>query len=470
MKKTVFFLISTLFILNVIGQQRKYATGLILDEKSYDAMPRKARLTDKAYFGAPTSSSLKTYCPEIGDQGGDGTCVGWSTAWAMRTIIDAKQKNMTNTAQITKMAYSPAFNYYFSTDRENFSCTRGAFISDAISSMINRGVPRYIDFPGSCSASVPSNLLEKAKAGKLKDGNRLYDSDASNEIKISSMKTALGNGNPVAFGMLLPSSFFSAKGCWMPGASEEAVGAHAMCAIGYDNSKYGGAIEIMNSWGSAWGNDGFMWIKYEDFAKYVRYAFEAYPEKGTPQGTTIAGTVKLLSYSGSEMQVGKNNDPKLKATTVDEVGIGDYVANQPLTSGSRYRLLVTANQEIYVYVVSSDLNNTVNQLFPATSESALLSYTNNEIALPGERKWILLDNTKGKEFTCVIYSTKELNVNSIVSKIRSASGSFVEKVNYALGSDLIPKSSMTLATDRIKFEAKANDKKVSAIIIEINHI
>ena len=51
--------------------------------------------------------------------------------------------------------------------------------------------------------------------------------------------------------------------------------AHAVLAIGYDDTKYGGCIEIMNSWGDTWGNKGFISVKYKDFTKFFigGYAF-----------------------------------------------------------------------------------------------------------------------------------------------------------------------------------------------------
>ena len=51
--------------------------------------------------------------------------------------------------------------------------------------------------------------------------------------------------------------------------------AHAVLAIGYDDTKYGGCIEIMNSWGDTWGNKGFLSVKYKDFTKFFvgGYAF-----------------------------------------------------------------------------------------------------------------------------------------------------------------------------------------------------
>jgi C1A family cysteine protease len=55
--------------------------------------------------------------------------------------------------------------------------------------------------------------------------------------------------------------------CWQGKLPLENQGPHAICIIGYDNNRYGGAFEVVNSWGSEWGNDGYLWIKYSDFYK-----------------------------------------------------------------------------------------------------------------------------------------------------------------------------------------------------------
>ena len=53
---------------------------------------------------------------------------------------------------------------------------------------------------------------------------------------------------------------------------------HAVSIIGYNDNKYGGCFEIMNSWGTDYGDNGFMWIKYEDLAAIMDegYIIETY--------------------------------------------------------------------------------------------------------------------------------------------------------------------------------------------------
>ena len=59
-------------------------------------------------------------------------------------------------------------------------------------------------------------------------------------------------------------------------------GGHAMCVIGYDDRLEGGAFQIMNSWGSDWGQNGIAWVRYGDFKEFVReaYGVDPLPKRG----------------------------------------------------------------------------------------------------------------------------------------------------------------------------------------------
>lgn len=46
-------------------------------------------------------------------------------------------------------------------------------------------------------------------------------------------------------------------------------GGHAIAVCGYDDEKFGGAFQLPNSWGPAWGLRGFCWLTYEDMAELL---------------------------------------------------------------------------------------------------------------------------------------------------------------------------------------------------------
>jgi hypothetical protein len=94
---------------------------------------------------------------------------------------------------------------------------------------------------------------------------------------LNNVKEALNHEYPVVIGVELRKSFnkeqMKGTGLWKPTNDEKAEGHHAMCVIGYDDTKFGGSFEVMNSYGADFGDNGFVWIRYADFKKYVKEAY-----------------------------------------------------------------------------------------------------------------------------------------------------------------------------------------------------
>ena len=55
--------------------------------------------------------------------------------------------------------------------------------------------------------------------------------------------------------------------CWAGSYPSEKDEGHGMCIVGFDDTKFGGAFEIVNSWGDDWANGGYIWIRYDDLYK-----------------------------------------------------------------------------------------------------------------------------------------------------------------------------------------------------------
>ena len=53
-----------------------------------------------------------------------------------------------------------------------------------------------------------------------------------------------------------------------------------MCIIAYDDNKAGGSFLVQNSWGTDWGLDGRVWIKYGDLHDMTGEAWVIIPEDG----------------------------------------------------------------------------------------------------------------------------------------------------------------------------------------------
>ena len=84
-----------------------HGKGLLLEEelKESQKIQLKSQQTEESYRGLPSAVSLKQYCPTPGDQGNYGTCVGWTTAYAARTILEARQLDLRSQAEIDKLIF-----------------------------------------------------------------------------------------------------------------------------------------------------------------------------------------------------------------------------------------------------------------------------------------------------------------------------------------------------------------------------
>jgi hypothetical protein len=252
----------------------------------------------------PTSASLKRYAPHTHYQYG-ATCVAYSLATA-RTILHAKARGMTDKDAITATSFSPWFIYYRNRDPEDLNCNLGLDPDKAITDVLNNGVPymadvEYREYYPFTDRLLTSYYPESYAADVAEAKN--YQLDAAYRLEsMDDIRLALASGMPVLIGMMPPGSFAKQqeRSRWQPGVGEEPdeKNAHAMVVVGYDDSKYGGAIEVLNSYGVGWGMGGYIWISYADVLRFTAgaYALEARGAQrfGQALSTTTADGGALL--------------------------------------------------------------------------------------------------------------------------------------------------------------------------------
>ena len=232
--------------------------------------------------GLSNAVSLKKYCPPVGDQGEVGSCTGWATTYAAFTIIRRIEckKEMGPFSPLSTYNKLKAFQNSF-----NIDCQSGTNPRNALNLLRSNGSPRLENYPNNC------NLDKQNK--KYRD--RLYNFrtlNCSGELGVNNIKAALHNNEPIVIAMSVYKSFgesmslspkyISKSGEWKfitPNRKAHhynRISGHAMCIIGYDDSKFGGAFEVMNSWGDNWGDDGYFWVKYSDIHT-IDYAYSLIP-------------------------------------------------------------------------------------------------------------------------------------------------------------------------------------------------
>lgn len=461
MKKLLLLSLLSFLLFNNNCKSQNFGAGLNFNDSEYKEVKKKAVLTRSLYSTLPTSYSLKKYAPIPKSQGQYGTCVGWSTAYAGMTILESISKNRTNKVSSTSNTFSPGFIYKQIKNSNDSYCKFGSSIKDALTIIQTKGVCKYSDMTETnCPTYISPIIFTKASSYKITDFAKIFSLFDSKDYKLKAVKKSLSENNPVIIGMNLPKSFYKAKGVWQPTESSNLTyGGHAMCVIAYDDNKYGGAFEIMNSWGTNWGNEGFIWIKYNDFNNFVKYAYEMIKFKSNKRITTnnLSGSIKFVKSDGTESKAKYEN--------------GIYKINEPYKSGTKFRLYISNSEPAYVYAFGFDATEKTFTIFPNKPNiSAALNYANNSVAIPNENHYIQTDNTIGNDYLCVIYSKNKLNIEKIKKNIENSSGTFYERINNNLSKILVNKTNTTIHHSKIAFNVKNSLKSAIAIIVETKHV
>ncbi|WP_026999651.1 C1 family peptidase [Eisenibacter elegans] len=435
-----------------------FSQGCILDEQAYAQVPLKPLMRSG---NLPSYASLRAYAPIPKDQGAYGNCVGWTTAYAGRTIMLAYQQNWRDPVLTTQNALSPFFVYEQAKSRVDIDCKEGTLLVHALEELKNVGVVKFSDFAESCGK--PITAQDRANAGKFRIQNyhRLFDSRAANASKIAAIKEVLANHKPVLVGLtaIFP-SFRNAKGVavWNPiqGENPNKGSGHAVAIVGYDDHKYGGAFQLMNSWGTTWGEQGFIWVRYQDMATLCFEAYEMTIEK--PNLYTMSGNIRFILSAGYDM----------KAVYKE----GYYEMREPYHSGTLFRLQVSNHRPAYVYVIGADAVNKAYKIFPQDAHTTpFLGQDNSTVALPSAEHYVKMDKTIGTDYFCILYSSEPIPIEEVISQMKRFSGTFKERLELALKGRLAPMQSIDyLRNGEIGFYSESDKNTIVPIIVAIKHV
>lgn len=456
---------------SLLAQAPPFQMGLPSEpDTEYEKIEVRAPMTSSLYRDVGGKASVKKYAPTPRSQGEYGTCAAWACGYAARTILEAKKMGITDKAEIDKHIFAYGFIYRITSSSSN--CW-GAFTSEMVKNMQETGVPKLSDYNIHCpTAAIPQSVYNIAAKYKIKGYTRLWDESIykTSKQRVDAMKLSLSNGNPVVISMICPNSFFRPTGdVWYPtervsAGSTHAHGRHAMCVVGYDDSKYGGAFEVQNSWGSDWGGGGYVWIRYDDFAEFVYQAFElqSFDAVNPNQEVELGGAFRLVADNNQEMKAKPQAD-------------GTFKLDRAYRSGTRFRMYISNNEPAYVYAFGADGTNQTFQIFPHLPQvSPALTYKRNEVAIPSETNHVRMDKTTGTDYFCVLYSKEPLNIEDIQTafKQQSARLSFRQKIEAVLGSKLVKQNEVKIdaVSGKMSFSAKAKGGTVVALITAMEHI
>lgn len=472
---------------NRLGFAIPRTLGAMKDEQSYKRVPQAVRLVSRSYTSLPTEYSLKQYCPIPKNQS-FSDCVGWSTTYAARTMMYAIQNKITDRQLITAETFAPSFTYsQIKLNPADAVCDKGTYIESAMRLLKNQGAVKYNQFEYSCSPAINNQHVALAAKNKIKGYKRLTEGYYPDKTQmLSSIKKSLTENKPVVLAIEVYESFylytknFYTKTEFWNGIKDKASGGHAITVVGYDDKKFGGAFELMNSWGTYWGNDGFLWVKYDDIADIAYEAYEMIendpvvvtpePKPVVVEKNDLSGNLRLVLADGSEMPVQLGNTATRDFNIV-QVEKSTYSVTKPYNSGTQFRIHFANNQPAYVYLISyGTTTQKVGSIFPFEGYSAYLDYKQNEVAIPNEEYLIQMDNNVGTDYLCILYSKEELDIKAITQQMQSQAGGFNVKLKAVLKDKLVEGSNISFQANKINFDAKSKGKTVVPIVVEVKHI
>jgi len=444
------------------------AMGSRFDQKKYAAAKVYEPLAEGYGNELPSKYSLLKYAPKRKNQGDQGSCTGWAVSYAARTILQAKLTG----ENPDEIAFSPAYLFNQNTDAK----CNGAYPSDLLEDLKKEGNLPYEEFPyneNSCRKKPNASHKEMAKAYKIDGYQRLTVDGEDYDTDVNSVKQYLSHGAPVIISMNVGGSFneFGGK-VWIPkfadyesakkykasgGNEPEDWGGHAMTAIGYDDDLEGGAVQVMNSWGMDWGDQGTFWLRYEDFNQFIREAYSVYP------------IAKPKANDVRNLKFGLVENTSKKFIKLTKVGEFTYRTTNPILKGTRFKVAVTNEAPTYVYIFGQETDNSSYVLFPYNKSHSPYCGPGGVRTFPRKQS-LEADRIGERDSIAVVLSSKNLDYENLNSKINQMNGkTYSEKLKQAFSGSISTKVTLGEGGDYIELASKETQlDKMSILVIEFD--
>jgi len=438
----------------------QYALGSTYDEEKYVDTEIFASLANNGKNSMPNSVSLLEYAPKRGNQGSQGSCVGWASSYAARTILESRATGK----DPNKVVMSPSFLY----NQIALPNCQGTYISEAMKSLQAVGdlpLSQFSYNERSCSDKPDSYEKTEASRYKIKGYNRLTKDGNQHKTDILAIRQNLAQGAPVVIGMMVGGTFMQGmqgREVWKPtntDYNQRGFGGHAMCVIGYDDYKEGGAFQIMNSWGPSWGKNGVAWVSYKDFDYFTKEAYGLYPMGNAKDGKFDPN--KLAMKFGLVNNANGQNIPFQFLNGIT------FRTKQPIAIGTQFKIESTNSIECYTYVFGQETDGSSYTLFPYTAKHSPYCGITGTRLFPNDHS-LVADDLGSKDYMAIVVSKKPFDYNQLNDLINKAQGAtYAEKVQRAIQSQQIPNVKYNSTGETINANADTQGKNIMAVVLEI---
>ncbi len=436
-------------------------TGATLDPEVYDTALVHEPLDENGNPGLPRRVSLREFAPPRGNQGHQGSCVGWSTSYAARSILYAQQTGK----DPATTRFSPSFVY---NPIAKPGC-HGTYIIRALEAMQGVGDVPWDEFAydqDSCSKKPSSDLKERAAEFRIRGFDRLSVDDDDYATNAAAVKQHLAQRAPVVIGMDVGGTFeteMNGTRVWHPTQADRDRdgdwGGHALAVIGYDDTLEGGAFEIMNSWGKKWGEDGVAFVRYEDFSEFVHEAYGLYP----------MGVAKDVADQPQHITFGLVENKKQQRIALESQGGITWRTTAALKKGTRFKVEYSNGKPTYTYIFGQQTDGSSYVLFPYNAKHDPYCGTTGTRIFPRKQS-LTVDDVGTRDSIAVVISPEPLDFKALNEQITTEAGdTYAEKLTGVFGDQMISEPSVSIEDDLLSLTSEADQAdKLYVMVIEVD--
>ena len=234
---------------------------------------------------------LSAGMPPVGNQGDQGSCVGWALAYYYKSYQERVEHNW---AYSDSTIFSPSYIYnQFATS--NIS---GMLVVDGLQLIVSQGVAPLASFPYDDQdwQTQPSESAQTTASNYKAKSYEVLQNISNSDLEI--LKSHLDDGDPFVMDIPLYSQYQLVG--WnitlvtdiptvisVPSASnlfQVQEYRHAITIVGYDDTLQ--RFKFVNSWGTGWGENGYGYVTYGYVVEMGTNAYFMLDADSPPSDTT----------------------------------------------------------------------------------------------------------------------------------------------------------------------------------------
>jgi C1A family cysteine protease len=201
----------------------------------------------------PAMVDLSNELPTPGNQGSQESCVAWATAYDYKSFQERTVQHWSDSTP--NHQFSPAYVY----NQIDGGKDDGSNFGTAFNLLVSQGCATLTEMPyNDKDYTTQPNEKQKQEAAHYKSVSWAC-LEAGN---VEQMKTHLAAGDVIVVCIPVYHDFddLNANNPIYDTITGNSRGNHAICFVGYDDSKQ--AFKLINSWGTGWGLGGYGYMSY----------------------------------------------------------------------------------------------------------------------------------------------------------------------------------------------------------------